>query len=410
MASEERVWTDVKHLGGCPICGGGDWCTYRILPGRNTIVVRCMGETSKAIRVRENEGGFPYGEYRIQNLPTPEDELPVFPLDDLLELDFPEPKPFYPVTIPEQFQRDDFRFVLVPRGEKAPRTPGWNQVAKGRRYDHRTLEMHLRNGGNYGVYPAPGSVILFLDVDDAERFYEVGGLSLTENTFTYSAWPDSRRYRAVVRCPDYPREWAGRKLNVDGVFEVYFPAETEKTGGLCVGPGSLHPNGNLYAITHNTSFRTVSWDAITTLVDRIKPEAHKLSIKSKAYRDAANLVTHRYNLQVEWPVNPYPTPHGEVRGASPFHDSSTGDNTSIDPEKGLFYCFRHEVGYDAAGCEAIRRGIIECGEPFDGEAYKKLVAELERDFPEVRYLEKVNYRRQMKAERRRKLVEARNHD
>lgn len=314
------------------------------------------------------------------------------------------------VRIPNQFMRDDFLFVPVPRGEKAPHMHGWNLVAKGMRYDDKRLQFHLDNGGNYSVYAAPGSVILFLDVDDAERFYEVGGLSLTENTFTYSAWPNSRKYRAVVRCPDYPREWAGRKLNVDGVFEVYFPAETEKTGGLCVGPGSLHPNGNLYAITHNTSFRTVSWDAIITLVDRIKPEAHKLSIKPKAYRYAVNLATHRYNLQVEWPDNPYPTRHGEVRGANPFHGSTTGDNTSINPEKGLFYCFRHEVGYDAAGCEAIRRGIIECGEPFDSEAFKKLVAELERDFPEVRYLERVNYRRQMKAERRRKLAEARNHD
>src|SRR5690554_4098491 len=211
-------------------------------------------------------------------------------------------------TIPEQFKRNDFLFVPVPRGEKAPRTPGWNLVAKGRRYDHRTLEMHLRDGGNYGVYPAPDSIILFLDVDDADRFHKIGGLSLTENTFTYSAWPDSRKYRAVVRCPDYPREWAGRKLNVDGVFEVYFPAETEKTGGLCVGPNSLHPNGNVYAVTHNTSFRTVSWDAITTLVDRIKPNVLEESLRPGMFQKsgADDLVRDRYNLQVEWPVNPYP--------------------------------------------------------------------------------------------------------
>lgn len=413
MPHEGSVWNDVKHIGGCPVCGGGDWCTYRILPGRNAIAVRCMRETSKAIRVRENEGGHPYGEHQIRNLPTPGDSgiLPTYPMEDLLEMDFTKPKPFYPVTVPEQFQRDDLAFTLIPRGEKAPRIPGWNQVAKGRRYDDGTLEMHLRDGGNYGVYPAPGSLVLFLDVDDADRFHKVGGLSLTRDTFTYSAWPDSRRYRAVVRCPDYPREWAGRKLNVDGVFEVYFPAGTEKTGGLCVGPNSLHPNGNIYAVTHNTSFQTVLWDAITTLVDRIKPNAHKVSIPREVYWKAGKTpLRDRYNLHLEWPYNPYPTRHGEVRGASPFHDSTTGDNTAINPDKGVFYCFRHGVGYDAAGCEAIRREIIECGEPFDGEAFKKLVAKLEYDFPEVRYLERVKYRRQKKAERRRKIEEARNHD
>jgi hypothetical protein len=304
--------------------------------------------------------------------------------------------------IPNQFMRDDFLFVPVPRGEKAPRMHGWNLVAKGMRYDDKRLD----NGGNYSVYAAPGSTVLFLDVDDAERFdYSILG----GETFTYSAWPDLRRYRAVVECPDYPRSWAGKKMRVlDGALEVYFPAEREKTGGLVVGPGSLHPNGNLYAITHNTSFRTVLWSALARLLPApapvmVRPRRAPSRVGKKPLRE-------RYGLKVEWPVNPYPTRHGEVRGASPFHDSSTGDNTAIDPEKGLFYCFRHEVGYDAAGCEAIRRGIIECGDPFDETAYARLVAELERDFPEVSYLEKVNFRRRMKAERRRKREEARNHD
>lgn len=29
MSSEERVWTSVKRLGGCPVCGREDWCTYK---------------------------------------------------------------------------------------------------------------------------------------------------------------------------------------------------------------------------------------------------------------------------------------------------------------------------------------------------------------------------------------------
>lgn len=45
MPSAERVWTDVKHIGGCPVCGHKDWCTYKQDKGNEGhIVVHCMRE------------------------------------------------------------------------------------------------------------------------------------------------------------------------------------------------------------------------------------------------------------------------------------------------------------------------------------------------------------------------------
>lgn len=50
--------------------------------------------------------------------------------------------------------------------------------------------LYLQHGGNYGYYPAPGSDILSLDVDNAEAFHAAGGKDLVRETFRYSAWPD----------------------------------------------------------------------------------------------------------------------------------------------------------------------------------------------------------------------------
>jgi len=59
------------------------------------------------------------------------------------------------VIIPWQLRRDDLLFVLVPAGEKGPKYSG--------------LLEHLESGGNIGCYPAPGSDLILLDIDDADE-------------------------------------------------------------------------------------------------------------------------------------------------------------------------------------------------------------------------------------------------
>jgi len=70
--SEERVWTDVKHLGGCPVCRHQDWCTYKQDEGNeDTIVVHCMREHDSenfqvmGERGKENAQGQPRTTYLV---------------------------------------------------------------------------------------------------------------------------------------------------------------------------------------------------------------------------------------------------------------------------------------------------------------------------------------------------------
>ncbi len=306
--------------------------------------------------------------------------------------------------LPAQLRRDDLLFVLVPAGEKGPKYSGWNLVENGYRYDDSRLLEHLESGGNIGCYPAPGSDLILMDIDDAEEFSRLGGDALVEGTLKYSAWEDLKKYRAVVTCSDIPAFWRGHKASM-GCLELYFPADKTKAGGQCIAPPSIHPNGRAYSILDDREpIMALSWDDIRSLCERIKPSHLEQKIPSSGiFREPQNrpyraLLKVRYNLMMEMPINPRISGN-EVRGGSPFHDSSTGNNVAVNPQKSVFYCFRHQRGYDAAGVDAIRRGLIECGDPYDEEVFKRHVELLEKEYPEVRLREQAEYRKQMKKKR-----------
>ncbi len=71
MPSAERGWKDVKHLGGCPVCGHKDWCTFRPAKEEGFYIVTCMREPAtdefevvgKSEKV--NKAGQPYLNYKV---------------------------------------------------------------------------------------------------------------------------------------------------------------------------------------------------------------------------------------------------------------------------------------------------------------------------------------------------------
>lgn len=326
--------------------------------------------------------------------------------------------------------------MLIPPGEKGPRSDGWNMVSNGLPFNSPELSRHLSLGGNYGFYGAPGSSVLPLDIDDSQVFKGAGGEDLVAGAYCYSAHQDRKKYRAVVLCEDIPAYWKGRKAVIkkhgdsSPVLEIFFPAGPRtvfieekragetirikttvlKTGGQVVGPYSIHPNGNMYEpFDDKAPLKTVKWSDIMKVCDNIRPnsleehEPKNAHISREYALPGRRLIRDRYNLSL-WdhlPTDSYPSGE-EIRGTSPFHDStSKGGNVAVNLQKGVYYCFRHQIGYDAAGLDAISRGIIECGQDYDGIAFKRHVEELERDFPEVRALEKEAWKRQKKGSRSR---------
>jgi hypothetical protein len=258
--------------------------------------------------------------------------------------------------IPWQLKRDDLLFVLIPAVEKGLQVKGWNLVSNGRRYDNPILAAHLQAGGNYGYYPAPGSSILSVDVDDAGQFHKAGGGDIVGETFRYSAWADRNKYRAIVQCQDMPAHFAGHKISIKDtdyqtIVELFFPANREKTGGQCVGPGSLHPNGNWYSIFDpDASIIPVQWSEIEHLVNSISPDSIKDTIPEHATmpreHGSDKTVTERYGLSVmdNLPLNARMAGN-EVRGVHPVHGSTTPGRKRIrEPIKRICVLFPVRCG------------------------------------------------------------------
>lgn len=318
-----------------------------------------------------------------------------------------KPAPLAPLCccIPWQMRSEDLLYVLVPAGEKGPTLKGWNLVSQGRRHDDPVLAAHLQKGGNYGYYPAPGSDILSLDIDHADAFHQAGGQDLIRETFRYSAWPDWQKYRALVHCPDIPVHYRGHKLPIRNdhnqtVFELFFPADAEKTAGQCIGPGSLHPKKNRYEVSDpDAPVLTVRWADIEEITRIISPHAATEPVPvqkcTSPTKSRGMTITERYGLSVMDNLPQDARIAGdEIRGSHPVHGStSPGGNVAINPAKGLVYCFRCAAGYDAAGWDAVCRGIMLCGDIYDADAMKRHGEVLNQEKPEVRFLERIAWKK-----------------
>src|SRR5208283_3316611 len=73
-------------------------------------------------------------------------------------------RPAQPTNIPPQLQRPEFRFVLIPRGSKAPCEKHWTSI-NNYRFDDLKLIRWLQQGGNYGVCCGLGN-LAGIDADD----------------------------------------------------------------------------------------------------------------------------------------------------------------------------------------------------------------------------------------------------
>jgi hypothetical protein len=69
-----------------------------------------------------------------------------------------------PNLIPWQLQRPEFRFVLIPRGSKAPWDKDWPTI-NNYPFDDPKLMAWLMHGGNYGVCCGFGNLV-GIDADD----------------------------------------------------------------------------------------------------------------------------------------------------------------------------------------------------------------------------------------------------
>jgi len=133
--------------------------------------------------------------------------------------------------IPRELQRPEFRFLLIPRGSKAPCEKAWT-TTNNYRFDDPKLIAWLARGGNYGVCCGFGELV-GIDADDpviSEIFEQHFGPTFRVRSGSGRGFHDYAIVHGMREKQLF--ELDGKHLG-----------EAQYLGQQLVGPGSLHPSG-----------------------------------------------------------------------------------------------------------------------------------------------------------------------
>jgi hypothetical protein len=132
--------------------------------------------------------------------------------------------------------------------------------------------------------------------------------------------------------------------------------------------------------------KIISSDAISDTI----PE----QVTSSRKTVTGKTITERYGLSVMDNIPLQARIAGdEIRGVHPVHGStSPGGNVSMNPSKGVVYCFRCGKGYDASQWDVVCRGTMPCGGTYDSAVMKRHFYLLNQEKPEVRFLERLAWK------------------
>jgi hypothetical protein len=295
--------------------------------------------------------------------------------------------------IPNQLKRQDLKFIRIPRGSKGgpDNEQGWNRD-KNYAWDHSGFNFFLTDNWNYGLFPAPGSSVVILDVDEYQALYDLGALTgIDGETFTVesgSSTPEKRKYHYYLECPGIE----GKTVlcnDEDLHLGELFAQHPEKGKGYVIGPFSVHPSGNRYTIAVDCPIKKITVDQLfDTLLSKVntstkekEPGPGTTTGRVSRYQT----LTESLHLDITDVCRPDNARHSgnEIIGSNPVHGSTGGANFSVNSQKNCFHCWRCNSGGDPLLWIAVESGIISCDEARPGalkdrETMEALIQELIR--------------------------------
>ena len=240
-----------------------------------------------------------------------------------------------------------FRVLKLLPHRKEPLEKEWT-TRNNYPFNSPEIDSWIRNGGNYGIF-CPRGDCAFVDAD----FPEIQS-ALDENlpTFWYSTGREGhRQYVFLISDPPI------RNIPLTG------GAYIKGQNGYAVGPGSIHPNGTIYGLKiSDRPIRTVTVEELLTVLksyllrkpeNRERPRINRDGIAWLSLADLIDLTKFRKS-------------GSHYQGPHPIHGSETGLNLSIDLEKNVWHCFRHDSGGSVLEWIAVKEGIIDCAEAIPG--------------------------------------------
>jgi len=304
-----------------------------------------------------------------------------------------------PVEIHPRLRDPKYRFIKVGHKSKTPLEKGWNEPDGNTRYpfDDPSLLEYIAAGGNYGVLPGFGNLIIF-DVDEVERLRELGIVQFFEGkTFTVTK-RDTGKLHFYFECEGLER----KIVFLDPVNTI--PSKIGKGNpqplhlGECycsgafqvVGPNSIHPSGAMYEVILDVPFMKITKDEFMSVFSKLVmkqqdfkdtgmiPRSTSMTRQGGTLSDVLGLKVD----QILTPDNIMRVSNGVYQGSHPIHGSTYGSNFIVDTKKNVFFCFRCGKGGGPLELYAMKKGIIDCHQVRRGcltGKWPQIFHELEQD-------------------------------
>jgi hypothetical protein len=243
--------------------------------------------------------------------------------------------------------------------------PNEKRAVETRWYDNlKTLdqiELWVKNGGNYGIMA--DELLIEIDLDAPELF---GKLPKTLTILSPGSGGQHCYFQNV-------------NIMANGVLYRDTPEQNlghiQVSHKYVVGPGSIHPCGRMYRILDatppvqiteqdiETAFPTlVHWKGTKDIVETTEVFHYDRSL------DITKIVPMRNLVKAG----------DEYFGPHPLHGSKGGHNFYVNPQKGVWHCFRCDSGGGVLSWIAVEGGVIQCPEAIrgglKGQKFKKTLS------------------------------------
>jgi hypothetical protein len=275
-----------------------------------------------------------------------------------------------PIEIPDQLKNAYFRFIKIAmhdvNARKRPIESGW-QIENNYQYNDNEILDWINENYNYGVVCGYGNLAV-IDADHEEIEFIVE--NRLPRTFTVKTGSGGKHYYYII--PDLEKKIVLQRPYIENdKWMIRHCGEIQWKGSQVVGPGSIHPNNNRYAILRDDPIATITNQHIQEILgDYIK--------KDEPRREYSGENNHEHiDISKIIDLNNFRQKGGEFVGKNPVHGSSTGGNFSININKGIFHCFRCGTGGGPIALIAMLNGLINCQDVRPGcittEIYKQVV-------------------------------------
>jgi len=268
----------------------------------------------------------------------------------------------------------------VKSGKKAVEN-GWLE----RRYEANNIELTtwLENGGNYGVVCGEGLHAIDLDDKVLQEKFEQSVETLTIKT---GRTPEGRHYFLRTDCIENGMIFSdtdkdGKRKNLGNI---------QVRNKYVVGAGCFHYSGKKYEVIKDVPIAWITKKELQEIFGE-----HLAWSKQHISEEQAEVEMDRMkDLGFDIPIADVidltmlrEIGQDEFQGAHPIHDSTTGNNFTVNTRKNCWHCFRCNSGGGALSWLAVKHKIIECHEAqkgnLKGELFKKVLVVAKKEGFEI---------------------------